>query len=173
MATYTLIESQVLGSAAASVTFSAIPATYTDLSVKISARGSASSGSADHWIDIRIGFNGAGSNVSITNKQLYGLGSAAGSTSATGSSGGAMTANNATASTFSNSDIYIPNYAGSNYKSFSIDNVTEDNQTSALAVLIGGLWSNAAAITSITLYSAIDNFVANSSFNLYGISNTI
>jgi hypothetical protein len=34
MATYTLIESQVLGSSAASVTFSAIPATYTDLVLK-------------------------------------------------------------------------------------------------------------------------------------------
>jgi hypothetical protein len=33
--TYTLIESQVLGSAAASVTFSAIPATYTDLVLKV------------------------------------------------------------------------------------------------------------------------------------------
>jgi len=36
--TYTLIESQVLGSSAASVTFSAIPATYTDLVLRYSAR---------------------------------------------------------------------------------------------------------------------------------------
>jgi hypothetical protein len=36
--TYTLIESQVLGSSAASVTFSAIPATYTDLVLKFSSR---------------------------------------------------------------------------------------------------------------------------------------
>jgi len=37
--TYTLISSNVLGSSAASVTFSAIPSTYTDLVLRISARG--------------------------------------------------------------------------------------------------------------------------------------
>ena len=36
--TYTLISSNVLGSSAASITFSAIPATYTDLVVRVTSR---------------------------------------------------------------------------------------------------------------------------------------
>jgi hypothetical protein len=41
----------------------------------------------------------------------------------------------ATAGTFSNSEIYIPNYTSSNQKSFSSDSVTENNATSAIAIL--------------------------------------
>ena len=38
MATYTLISSNVLSSSAASVTFSSIASTYTDLVLRVSAR---------------------------------------------------------------------------------------------------------------------------------------
>jgi hypothetical protein len=61
--TYTLIESQVLGSSAASVTFSSIPATYTDLVLKVSVRSNRAAGFDN--IDIR--FNGdSASNYSRT-----------------------------------------------------------------------------------------------------------
>ena len=171
-ANYVLLETVTVGAAgAASVTFNNIPQSgYTDLCIKMSARGTANAGGTDHWIDISIGFNGAGSNVSITNRQLYGLGNTAGSTTTTAPSGGAATANDATVSTFSNSDIYIPNYTGSTNKSFSIDTVTEDNQTKALAVLIAGLWSNTAAVTSLTFYPGTGNFAQYSTFSLYGIA---
>jgi hypothetical protein len=39
--TYQLIEAQTLGSTTASITFSSIPATYTDLKISISCRGDA------------------------------------------------------------------------------------------------------------------------------------
>jgi len=75
-----------------------------------------------------------------------------------------------TASTFGNGQVYIPNYAGSNNKSTSADTVSEDNATLAYSALTAGLWSNTAAITSITI-AAVTNFAQYSTAYLYGISN--
>lgn len=166
--TYILISSNVLASSAASVTFSSIPATYTDLVVKVSSRTTASS------LDITIGFNGV--TTSYSDRVLYGSGTAAASgvdTSLVGVSGLLSTISTYTASTFSNSEAYIPNYTSSNYKSVSLDAVTETNATAAYSYLTAGLWSNTSSITSIIIkpISGSNNFVANSSFYLYGISN--
>jgi hypothetical protein len=78
---------------------------------------------------------------------------------------------NWTANTFSNGEIYIPNYAGSNYKSWSSDAVTENNATSADMSLVAGLTSITAAITSITIAGAAGNLVQYSTAYLYGVSN--
>ena len=51
-ATYTLIASNTLSSAAASVTFSAIPATYTDLVLRYSARSDGAS--VDDYFSLNI-----------------------------------------------------------------------------------------------------------------------
>jgi hypothetical protein len=76
-----------------------------------------------------------------------------------------------TSSTFSNDSIYIPNYAGSAYKSYSADGVVENNATGAFATFNAGLWSNTAAITSITLTAGVGSFVQYSNFYLYGVKN--
>jgi hypothetical protein len=60
MATYTLIESQVLGSTTASVTFSAIDQTFTDLVLKYSPRGSAAYAASN----LIMKFNGSTSGYS-------------------------------------------------------------------------------------------------------------
>ncbi len=102
--------------------------------------------------------------------QLYGNGSSASTDPSTQI---AMWANgaNATSNTFANAELYIPNYTSSNYKSASTDSVTENNATSALAIMTAGLWSNTAAITSITLTpDSATNFVQYSTFSLYGLA---
>ncbi len=71
--------------------------------------------------------------------------------------------------TFANGEIYIPNYTASVNKSVSIDSVTENNATSAIAALDAGLWANTAAITSINLNGNNGNFVQYSTAYLYGI----
>jgi len=164
--TYTLIEAKTLGSAVSSVTFSSIPQTYTDLFVYFSVRGSR----AEFVSNSAISFNGSTSN--FTGKYLEGTGAATGSGSVARFAG-AQPAANATASTFSNNSIYIPNYTTSNYKSFSCDSVTENNGTTAYATFLAGLWSDTAAITSLTLASSSsDNYVQYSTFYLYGIKNS-
>jgi hypothetical protein len=164
--TFELIASSTVGSGgASSIDFTSIPSTYTDLVLKASARFSAS----QNWL--LISFNGSTSNLSV--RGVYGTGSSAASFTGTQNS---LLGNDSayTASTFSNGDLYIPNYAGSNYKSYSIDTVQENNASSPVyAFLNAGLWSNTSAITSITLTpegSGV-NIVQYSSFYLYGVKN--
>jgi hypothetical protein len=169
--TYNLIGTpQVVGSGgASSVTFSSIPNTYTDLKVLMSVR--TSWGNTPDWGSVR--FNGdTGNNYSYF--YLQGSGSAT-------SSGYTLSVNNAeitvgwdgansTGSTFSNTEMYIPNYASSNIKSFYVDSVEENNATAAYSTLNAMLWNSSAAINSITFASANGATIQQySTFYLYGI----
>lgn len=161
-----LIRETTLNASAASVTFSSIPQTgYTDLKVVVSAR----SDRVDTSDNIIISFNGSTANLSYR----YLQGSGASATSSSGSTGyvGTLDGNTATSNTFGNAEIYIPNYTGSTFKSVSSDSVDETNATNAYATLTATLWSNTAAITSINLKPQVgSNFVAGSTFSLYGIA---
>lgn len=172
--TYTLIASSTVGSGgAANIEFTSIPATYTDLLIKVSAR--AASG-GDSFAHLLITFNSSTSGY--TNRRIQ----SSGSTAASSSDGTTeiyqkygINGSASTASTFGNLDIYIPNYAGSNYKSVSSDSVTENNATEAWIDLNAGLWSNTAAITSVKLaaeYAGARNFAQFTTAYLYGISNS-
>jgi hypothetical protein len=165
--TFTKIASVTVGSGgASSIDFSSIPATYTDLCIKLSARTTVAA--RDDFFKIK--FNGSSTN--FTAKVLYGSGSNAASFSDTSGYAGTVDAANATANTFNNGEIYIPNYAASTNKSFSTDTVQEDNQTQAFAIFVAGLWSQTAAITSIGLFPNSGNFVQYSTATLYGIKNS-
>jgi hypothetical protein len=165
-ATYKKIASvTVTASTAAAIEFTSIPATYTDLLLLSSTRSSTGT------VNFRISFNG--STTGYTSKLLYGDGSSA------------LSANNAvttaidysnyanssaeTASTFSNNQVYIPNYAGSTNKSVSVDTVREHNATAALVGMTTGLWSNTSAITSIKIEGDSASYVQHSTATLYGI----
>ena len=168
--TFELIASSTVGAGgAASIDFTSIPSTYTDLCVKICSRLT----SAAYTQSLTMQFNGSTSGYS--SKNLRGNGSAASSVSDVYGTDeiylGELPAASATSNTFGNGDIYIPNYAGSAYKSVSCDIVTEDNQTLAYAYLTAGLWSNTSAITSIKLIPNAGNFVQYSTAYLYGVKN--
>jgi hypothetical protein len=167
--TMTLIASNTVGSGGvSSVTFSSIPATYTDLLLKISARTNRSA------VQDNLAISLNNSSSSFSGITLYGYGSGAGAFSTGGNTDVSIfDGASSTASTFSNGDIYIPNYTSSNYKSWSADSVEENNNTTAYSYLNAGLWSNTAAITSITFASANSaSFVQYSTFYLYGISSS-
>jgi hypothetical protein len=169
MPNYILLEKITVGAAgASSVTFSGIPQTgYTDLVVKASVR----SDKASAFADLTVKFNA--STTSYTNRLIYGDGSTAGSYLNNYANQGYITTMNAaslTSSTFTSAEIYIPNYTSANNKSYSDDGVTENNGTDSYAVLNAGLWSNTAAITSIEVLTPSGNFVANSTFYLYGVA---
>ena len=160
--TYTLISKNILGSSQSSVTFSSIPTTYTDLIVKISTR----SDRAD--VDEIIIIKPNNSTTGLTYRRLRGDGAAAGSSS---DNGAYANGNTSTSNSFSNTEIYFPNYASSNNKSYSIDGLMETNATNAYMALTAGLWSNTSAISSLVFSPAYGtNFISGSSFYLYGIS---
>ena len=166
--TYTLLETISVGAAgAASVTFNSIPQTgYTDLVIKASARSTF----AEVRSQLRILFNNSSANQS--QRYLYGIpGITTGSGSDTNLVGGYFSGANATASTFGNQEIYIPNYTSSNFKSYSADGVSETNATDAGAMLVAGLLSSTSAITTIELSSLNGgNLAQHSTFSLYGVS---
>jgi hypothetical protein len=170
--TYTLISSVTVGSGgAANITFSSIPATYTDLSLLVSGRSVRTGANTD---DMTLYFNGVSTWTNHSWRLLWGTGSAAQSLNGSGSmliGAYLTTTGGATTSDFASLSIYIPNYAGSNYKSFSADTVSEQNGTLAYATLTAGLWSDTSAITSITVKPNSANFGQYSTAYLYGISN--
>jgi hypothetical protein len=168
--TYTLIASNTLSSSAASVTFSSIPATYTDLVLRMSTRGDSASASAT----LRITLNNDSSTLySFT--RLRGDGSSA--TSGRGSTAafiGAIqdNAGTSTSNTFTSTEIYIPSYTASQNKPLSIDNAHEDNVTLAYREAVAGLYRSTTAISRIDIILPTTNFVSGSSFFLYGILST-
>jgi hypothetical protein len=171
MATYTLISSNVLSSSAASVTFSSIPATYTDLVLRASARSSTTTAT-----NVFITFNGSSAtaySVSSVFANTTSTGSTRESNTAYADSFYSTTTSNNTTSTFSSLEIYIPSYTVSQNKPFSSFGVRENNSaTSAFGISANALlWSNTSAITSITVTPETANFAIDSSFYLYGISN--
>lgn len=171
--TYTLISSNVLASSAASVTFSAIPATYTDLVVRYSMRSTNANNGPSNQL---VRFNGS-SAANYSQTTLLGISSTPLSTRETNETrfltyavGGGSTSN-----TFSNNEIYIPNYAGSTNKVASNFDVSENNSSTDFQWGVGVrayLRSVTAAITSITIDGNGDNIASGSSFYLYGIKNS-
>jgi hypothetical protein len=139
-----------------------IPSEYTDLVVLYSLRPT----NAATIDEIRLSFNGSTSNFSA--RYLEGNGASASSGSALPRYIGAY--QGTTASTFNNGQLYIPNYRSSVAKSYSVDAVTEANQTTAYQDIIAGLWNDTNPITSITLSLVSNNFAEFSSASLYGIT---
>jgi len=162
--TYSKLAEVTVGATAVSnISFTNIPQNYTDLKVVSSIRTSSTPSGA-----VVIAFNG--SSTSMSTRGLYGNGSSATSYSASNSLGGLVNISTTTASTFANSELYIPNYAGSTSKSSSMDGVTENNATGANAFFNANLWSNVTAISSITLTpEGGDNIVQHSTATLYGV----
>jgi hypothetical protein len=175
--TFTKIASVSVGVlGAASIDFTSIPSTYTDLCVKVSVRTSATNAG----LSVRL--NGdTGTNYSW--KLLFGNGAATGSFNE-GTFGAGyntnvfsyITPSNASSTVFASTEIYLPNYAGSTNKSMSIDGVSENNGSTAFQTMTAGLRSNTAAITSVNLLpdpsGVPSTFVQYSTATLYGIKNS-
>lgn len=167
-ATYRLIETITVGTGGiASVTFSSIPQTYTDLVLKVSARTDRAAGVSD---SVLVKFNN--STTTYTGRILYGDGSSAAAQSYSSTGGASAVSNTATASVFSNAEMYIPNYTGSTNKCFLVDNVTENNGTQSYTVLDVGMWSTTSAITSLVCAGANGNLMQYTTLSLYGIKNS-
>jgi hypothetical protein len=158
-ATYEPISTQTLGTAVATVTFSSIPSTYTDLVMVMT--GIASTVSTD---SCEIQFNGdTATNYSYT--LLSGNGTTA--SSARGTSTAFIAIGLITSSEQVSNIWHIMNYANTTtYKS-----VLGRGNIAGAQVRTGvGLWRSTAAITSLLLKNdTAQNFAIGSMFTLYGI----
>jgi hypothetical protein len=156
-----LIAKTTLGSNAANMQFTSIPQTYDDLLLLVSARGTAAA--ATEFLLMLLNGSGTTSNP----RYLQGNGSSAGSGANVGSFMGYMPGSNATSNTFGNTEIYIPNYAGSTAKSVSSSTVMETNATAAQIGAHAGIYGS-SAVTSIEINNG-GTLLAGSSMYLYGI----
>jgi hypothetical protein len=163
--TYTKIASVAVGSGGSTtISFTSIPSTYTDLKLVSSLRGDANT------VDMTYTLNGLTTNQSMRLLRGNGTASASGTDTLLY---GLQNASTYTSSTFTNSELYIPNYTSSNYKSISQDGVTENNATISYTYLVAQLWSATAAINAIGLVAGSSGkFVEYSTATLYGISKT-
>jgi hypothetical protein len=154
--TYTPIATQTLSSATATVTFSSIPATYTDLVLIVSA----SNPTNDSGLQVR--FNGD-SATNYSDTSVYGNGTSALSFRTTSQT--AMFIGR-TDTGISTNIANIQNYSNTTTNK----TVISRGNDSALAIATVGLWRSTAAINSVVVLDQNGrNFGIGSTFSLYGI----
>jgi len=162
-ATYEKIATTTLGSSTATVTFSAISGSYTDLILVCQIAQVASNNSP------RIRFNSdTGSNYSYT--YVKGNGSSAVSGRDSNSTAGYLAETSGSTSLELITITHIMNY--SNSATFKT-HISRGNRASAETDATVGLWRSTSAITSISLAMGgsfpTNNFASGSTFTLYGI----
>ena len=152
--TYTPIATTTLGTPTASVTFSSISGSYTDLILIQNSRGVSGAGAS--WLT----FNGSATGYSRT--RILGNGSAA---SSYRESNALYIASDAPNDVVSTTIWNIMNYSNSTtYKTV----LYRDNSTFYVVAQVG-LWRNTNAITSISIATDAGYYTAGSTFTLYGI----
>jgi hypothetical protein len=163
--TFKKIQTVTVGSGgSATIEFTSIPQTYTDLKVVLSGRST----NAD--IDDHLFVKPNNSAANMTQQWIRGNGSA----SSTGTTVRfAVNGSTSTTSTFSNTELYFPNYTSAVNKDFQGTTVQETNATEAYIYLCSFLWSNTSAITSLVLDLLNGNFAEYSTATLYGVSEEI
>jgi hypothetical protein len=165
-ATYDKIASQTLGSNQATVTFSSIAGTYTDLVLIANIKHSF--GTTGDVIVDGLQFNSdTGTNYSKTN--LQGNGTTAASDRGSNMTGISYVATRSSESYFATNIINIQNYSNTTTNKTVLLRGA-GNGTSVGTNAQVGLWRNTAAITSVTI-NATSSFTiqSGSTFTLYGI----
>jgi hypothetical protein len=167
---YDLLETQVLASSAASVTFTGLGAysDYQHLQIRLV-------GATDAYSGFGLRFNGD-TGANYASHRLYGNGGSVGSSASTSSTriiavNGLPDETRDTSNIFGAAVIDILDFSNSSKntttRNLAGNGVYTDYQ---LIGLFSGLWNNTNAVTSINLFDpSAGNFVTGSRFSLYGI----
>ena len=162
-ATYEPIATTTLGSTSATITFSSIPATYTDLRLVIVPLGTAT---ANLFFTYN---NDTGTNYSQTT--LSGNGTTAASASATSRGNLYLTyVTNIQTATPTLRTIDIFSYAGSTFKTALTTENSDLNGSGSVARTVG-LWSSTSAINRLDIFVSGTTMAAGTTATLYGIKN--
>lgn len=160
--TYEKIATNTLSSATGTVTFSSIPATYTDLVLVMNLKGSTTN------LYPVLQFN-SDTGTTYSQTGIYGTGTAAGSQRTSGSNQIYITSN----ATMSNTDfnfnsiVHLQNYSNATtYKTVLSRSNNAANEVDSNV----GLWRSTAAINIIDIKClSTGTFSVGSTFTLYGI----
>jgi Tfp pilus assembly protein FimT len=165
--TYQVIASQTLSSSAASLSFTSIPATYTDLRLVTTGKSTVSGHSS------YIGFNNTG-NTGLYSYQSLRSSAAAGTVTSGGNADtnyiafldDQLTGSSSTYPRIETADIF--SYAGGTYKSVLVSSSGNYNGTGSILYEIG-IWLQTAAITSIEITRNAGSYDVGFVATLYGI----
>jgi len=155
---YESIATTVITSDTASVTFSSIPQTYTDLVLVLST--GVTTGSS---INIFFRYNNDSSAL-YSRTTLYGDGSSAGSSRGSGATEAYAGQSETTIQSMSTVQIF--NY--SNTTTFKTC-ITRDSQASLVSQSRVNLYRSTSAISRLDVHTASSTFIVGSTFTLYGI----
>ena len=161
-ATYEPIATNTLGVDTATVTFSSIPQTYTDLVIvcNVTRSGSPSGG----YFSIRYNSDSATNYSSVL---LYGDGASSASLRVTSESSGRIGNASGAAGSWSPTIVHIMNYTNTTTFKTSVSRM---NATGVYVGSYASTWRKTPeAINSISIFNDIGNFYASSTFTLYGI----
>jgi hypothetical protein len=167
-----LIESKTVGAGGiASIEFTSIPQTYTDLIIQCSIRHTEAV--TDNWV--KLTFNNLGGT---SNDALFLRGTGTNVASSVGINtdfirGIISNGASSTSSIFASNTVYISNYTSSDFKSVSIDGAQESNTSTNYMPLTAGFFESANAITSVQLTAYSGTLVEHSTVHLYGVSSII
>ena len=158
-ATYDPIATQTLGSAAASITFSSIPATYTDLFFVVNGNNVT----AASYLFLRFN-NDTGSNYSYTN--MIGDGSATASQRQSSISLIRLNANQSGSTSIWK--INVMNYSNTTTNKTMLSRFDFGGTSGGVEAFVG-LWRSTSAINRVDFIPNTGNLAAGMTITLYGI----
>ena len=162
---FAVLAETVLGSAAATIDFTSIPATYRHLKLVCYAQNDTGAST------LSLRFNGdSGASYDFQNIRGSATNATAGETFAATEIG--LTAIHATANIFTATEVMIPHYANTaNNKSLTATSAYKQGvaSTNLRAQTVSGFWRNNSAINRITLINSSNNFNTGTVITLYGL----
>lgn len=159
---------QVLASAAASVTFLNIPA-YTSLMIEWHGRCSNAVVSQNLTMQINNDTGAHYTGQALTGSSATANASNYGALSAAGMLIGSIPGSSSTALYFGGGQVGVEGWNNAtDYVTVFGTYSAPTSASAGMVGIVGGLYQTAAACTSVTLLPAAGNFVANSRFTIYG-----
>ena len=156
--TYVAIATNTLGSAATGITFSSIPATYTDLIIVCGIQGGSGTG-----VGIQVNSDTANN---YSNTRLIGDGTSATSANSSNSGNARIAQNGYSSAQKGVIIVNVQNYCNTTtYKTILARN---NIATSATEVIVN-LWRSTSAINSIYVYATTGTLETGTTFQLFGI----
>lgn len=168
MPTFDLIDSFIVtNSSTTTITFAAIPQTYTDLLFKVSVRNANANYGGFVFYP-----NSSSSNLAYC-QGFASNSTRAGQTGTNNDMSNFPISGDAPSNTFTAVEIYVPNYKqASKFKTFQVRNYGRLKTGSDWKIAINNAWqAQASAITSFQISGITDNLAQNSTVYMYGISN--
>ena len=179
MAVWTHIDHAALSLPASSVSWTSVSSSYDHLVIKISARNSGTSNFlTEAYLRVGNGSVDTADNYAVMVVKVEGSASIAceEETSESKVRGIQIGNDSVEDDTFSSAVVWLPNYSETvGFKQFVARGIVPNDSTSTgsprewCVYTVAGLWESTVAVDEIQILTSADNFMANSTFDLYGI----